>query len=202
MTLDRPQNRDATRPEQRVARIDDDYFDIVKNLGAQIVNPGGLVNFQKKDSSGVFVPAGTYGGAKLSGTKQMLSCAPGVEFTKQVIVTGSVMIRNAFFVCNQNTPAIVVKSGGSILLIDCVVSKGDGQQVAATDRYITIEAGGYGTFSSCGFFGNQATVGTIITNEDAANPNRVAVRACMNHTAIVAATRYTNVGSVQDVAIP
>lgn len=202
MTLDRPLNREADREQQRVARIDDDYFALIKNLGQQVVDPGGLVKFDRTSAGGMYLAAGRYAGATLSGTSQRIDCAPGVVFTRQVTVDGSVTIVGANFVCSDNTPAIVVDEGGSLMLIGCRIQKGDGLQVAATDRYITVNTGGYATLSSCVFTGDQATVGTIVTNEDAANPQRVAVRACMNYTGIVAASRYTNVGSIQDIAIP
>lgn len=202
MTLDRPLNKEATREEQRVAKIDDDYFDIVKNIGRQVVSPGGLIKFDRIDGAAIYLPSGVYGGAKLSGTNQRITCAPGVAITRQLIVTGSVIIQGADITCSGNAPAIVVEEGGSLLLVGCYVRKGDGLQVGATDRYITVNSGGFATINGCSFVGAQATVGTIVTNEDAANPQRVAVQACMNYTGIVAATRYTNVGSVQDIAIP
>jgi hypothetical protein len=201
VSIDRPKNREATRYEQSVGRIDDDYFAVVSNLGTEVLNPGQLVKFNRLKGGALYLPAGLYGGAVLGGQQQTIVCAPGVVFSKQVVITGSIEIKNASFACDQNTPAIVVNAGGSLLLANSTVSKGDKLQAAATDRYITVQTGGYGSFNSCRFFGNQATVGTVITNEDAGNPNRVAVSGCLNYTTIVAATRYTNVGSVQDVAV-
>jgi hypothetical protein len=200
MTIDRPQSKTATRFEQVVGRIDDDYFSLVSNLGLQVLHPGQLVTFDRKQGAALYLSAGSYGGGELGGSRQVIICAPGVTFTKQITITGSVEIQNGTFVCAENTPAIVVASGGSLLLSNSSISKGDLIHTAATDRYITVETGGYGSFNGCRFFGNQATVGTIITNEDALNPARAAAVGCVNYTGIVAATRYTNVGYSQDVA--
>lgn len=200
MTIDRPQNRTATRGEQVVGRIDDDYFSLVSNLGSQVLHPGQLISFDRKRGSALYLSAGTYGGGSLGGERQLIICAAGVKFAKQVTITGSVEIQNALFVCSGNAPAIVVASGGSLLLSNSAIAKSDLVQAAAADRYVTVATGGYGSFNGCRFFGNQATIGTIITNEDAVNTARVAVVGCINYTTIVAGTRYTNVGYIQDVA--
>mgnify|MGYP003138368417 CR=1 FL=1 len=188
----------ATREEESNTRIDEDYFRIVRSLGDQLITPSSEVALIKKDLGAAYVPAGSYGGAVVSGTRQSILCAPGAKFTKQVVVRGFAMIKNATLLCEGNTPAIVVEAGGSLLLSGCLVSKGD----APTDRYITVQTGGYATVSNCAFFGDQGATGTVITNEDAGNPQRVAVVGCMNLTTIIAATRYTNVTFVQDVAVP
>jgi hypothetical protein len=201
MTISPPVNKLETREQQSNARTDQDYFDIVSRMGSQIIRPGGLVTFKRKNGGALYISAGVFGGARLEGTRQVVSCSPGTEFTKTVIVNGSVLVKGAFFVCEGNTPAIVVEDGGSLTLVDCFISKAEGVQTAASDRYITVETGGFGTFSNCGFFGDQAAVGTVITNEDALNPARVAVVGGMNYTNIVAASRYTNVGYIQDIAI-
>ena len=72
MTLDRPLNREADREQQRVARIDDDYFALIKNLGQQVVDPGGLVKFDRTSAGGMYLAAGRYAGATLSGTSQRI----------------------------------------------------------------------------------------------------------------------------------
>ena len=201
MTIEPSVDKLESQEQQNNAMVDQDYFDIVSRLGSQIISPGGLVTFKRKRGGALYVSAGVFGGARLEGSRQVVSCSPGTEFTKTVIVSGSVLIKGASFACDGNTPAIIVEEGGSLLLVDCFISKGDGLQASASDRYITIEAGGFGTFSNCRFFGDQAAVGTVITNEDALNPARATVVGGMNYTNIVAASRYTNVGYIQDMAI-
>lgn len=186
--------------EQLGESAEEAHLRIVRALGTQVVAPSNGFRFQQKSKEGIFVSSGEYRGFGASGTHQTVTCSPGSLFSRQIVVTGSLILNNAILDCHRNTPAIVVKSTGRLLLSGCHISKDANIQTAATDRYVSVETGGYASINNCIFYGDQSATGSIVYNDDAVNIGRVAVTGCVNLTDIlVPAQAFTNVGYVQVV---
>jgi len=162
-----------------------------------VVDPGSGVSFNQKDREGIFVPSGDYGGFDVTGSRQILTGSPGTSFKKAITVYGSLILSNAFLECEGNVPAIIVKSGGRLLLSGCHISKADKKQ-GATDCYISVETGGFASINNCMFHGTQTDTGNLVRNNDALNPNRAAVVGCVNLSDVVTVP-YFQVAYAQDV---
>ena len=177
--------------------IEEGYLHVIRNLGSTVIDPGSGIDFDELDRQGVFAPSGNYGGFELSGSRQILTAAPGAVLAKQVIVYGSLILNNAYLECEGALPAITVKSGGRLIVSHCHISKESNKQ-AATDSFILVETGGYASVNNCMFHGNQSDTGNLVRNLDAVNTGRVAVVGCANLTDVVTAP-YFQVGYSQDV---
>ena len=187
-----------SKRERANERNAEESFDLVRRLGEEIINPGEGVDIAKKDHVGVYVPSADYGGFVTDETRAFITSAPGTSFTKQIQVKGNVIISGAFLDCENNTPAVLIKSGGRAIIQNCHVTKQDAKQTGATDSYISVETGGYVSVNGCFFHGSQSDTGSIVYNADAGNPGRAAVAGCVNLTDIVT-TPYINVTYTQDV---
>ena len=189
-----------TTPEQLNYSADESYLRIVRSLGTQVVDPGDGFGFSQEDGEGIFVPFDEYGGFSAAGTRQVVTCAPGTVFSKQIVVSGTLVLSNAILNCKGNTPAVVVQDAGRLILSNCYITKSDNEQTAIDHNYITVETGGYASVNGCVFTGNQSAIGNLVRNEDAVNTGRVAVVGSANLTDIVvAAQAYFNVGYAQSI---
>ena len=53
---------DRERRDSLNYNVSESYNTTVRSIGAQIVEPGSVVTFERKDFGGIYVPSGTYGG--------------------------------------------------------------------------------------------------------------------------------------------
>lgn len=189
---------DESGMDRANGRNEEESFDLVRRLGEEVINPGADVTPTKKDHVGVYVPSANYGGFVAGEARAFIHTAPGATFTKQVQVTGSVILSGAFLDCEGNSPAILIKNGGRAVVQNCHITKSNSKQTGAADSYIHVETGGYASVNGCIFHGLQSDVGAIVHNADAVNPGRVAVAGCVNLTDIVT-TPYVNITYTQDV---
>lgn len=173
-------------------------LDSVNRVGYDVIQAGSIIKENKKLDNGVYLLAGDHGGFQVEGSRSAVVAAPGSVVKKQITITGQGIITGVSVVCDGNKPAVVVKSGGRLILKDCHITKVDNLQKVASDSYVLVESGGYATINGCMFHGSQSNIGALVYNDDAINPSRVAVVGAVNLTDVLA-TAYTNVGYAQDI---
>ena len=167
-------------------------LETINKIATDIVRPGEEMKQTGKLDNGTLMLAGEHGGFEVKGDRSVVHAAPGSTVKKQVVVTGKTMLSGATLSCDGNTPAVLVKDGGRLVMSDCHITKDDNRQALATDTYISIATGGYATLRGCIFYGSQTDTGALVHNDDPLNPNRVAVVGCMNLTDVVT-TPFVNV---------
>ena len=148
--------------------------------GQQRVRQKTAVIEQQKDRNGIALGEGSHRGFDLEKQMTTVVGAPGSVIESAVTVTGAVVINGAMLVCDGNTPAVTVESGGYCILNSCHISKTAGTQ-GASDRYIHVKAGGRVAVVGCVFHDTQGA-GYIVDNDDAGNPGRAMVTGCANLT--------------------
>ena len=150
-----------------------------------------VVELQGTDFGGI-LGAGKRPGFAVASSRAVIGGAPGTICTEQVVVTGTVILRDMTFHCNGNIPAVVIKSNGRCVLSNCHFFKADTQ--TSIDHYISVENGGLLNVVGCMFHGVQ-TVGFVVSNPAPAPITNADVTGCVNLTG-VAHNNATVVGEV------
>lgn len=197
MRTDQILNRNETKTERVNDTTRRAVVQIVRALGQGVTTPGERIEMPKDNHSGLFVSFSENAGFTTTETKSVITAAPGTTFTRQIVVSGTLILTGCYLDCFENNAAIVVEDGGRLVLRACHITKKDNVHTAASDTYVQVNTGGYLSVSDCVFHGTQNNTGKLIINDDAANTNRAAVLGSMNLTDI--ASPYTNVGYTQDV---
>jgi len=193
-------DRSETREEVRNKTSMEVYLGAIRRLGRSVVMPGSQIKQDEKIDAGAFVLMGEYGGMKASADRSFVVFSPGSTVTKQVEVTGKLVLNGANLKCEGDSPAVVVKSGGYLIARGCHISKDDNEQ-SALSTYILIEDGGFAMIEGCMFHGVQSGVGSLVRNDNAAvppGPGRVAVAGCVN-ASDVTTTPFVNMSYAQYV---
>jgi len=175
---------DRERRDSLNYNVSESYNTTVRSIGAQIVEPGSVVTFERKDFGGIYVPSGTYGGFTCESGRHIITCAPGTRFQRPIIIKGNVTLSNAFIEMSESSAGITIESGGCLILDGCHIIKTDNKHAAATDTYIQINDGGKCSLNNSVFYGTQSNTGHILYNYDASN-KVAAVAGCANLTDIV-----------------
>ena len=136
--------------------------DIINKLGTEIIMPGQVYDQKQKLDYGGMLMSGNQGAFALSGSRTTVKGAPGVVISKQITVPGTAILSGASLICEGNTPAILVKAAGRLVLNDCHIVKGDNLQSVATDAYI----------------GSQSNTGHLVYNYG--NTHNAAVIGCID----------------------
>lgn len=157
--------------------------DIINKLGTEIIMPGQVYDQKQKLDYGGMLMSGNQGAFSLSGSRTTVKGAPGVVISKQITVPGTAILSGASLICEGNTPAILVKATGRLVLNDCHIVKGDNLQSAVTDAYIVVEDGGYLVVQSSIFYGSQSNTGHLVYNYG--NTLNAAVIGCIDLSDIV-----------------
>lgn len=129
---------------------------------------------------GAVIAEGRRPGFALKTDRSVTTGVPGTVVEKQVTIDGSAILRNMTFICEGNTPAIVVAATGNVILDGCHIVKAEGEQSAADDNYVTVEDGGNLNVVGCMFHGAQTT-GYVVYNASV-HHNHVDVTGCVNRT--------------------
>lgn len=169
-----------------------DVARIFQDIGLDIRQLGGLIgDYRYSDQEqyreiksadfGACLGSGSRPGFVVEGQRVSITGSPGLICTTQVVIEGSGILRNITFVCNQNTPAILIKANAYCILQGCQIIK-DSNISQVGDSYIEIEQNGYANIVGCMFHGAQ-TAGFVVNN-NSPHHHHVDITGCVNLTNI------------------
>lgn len=164
---------------------------VFQDIGLDISQLGGLIgDFRYSDQEqyreiksadfGVQIGSGSRPGFTVKSDRASLTGAPGAVCVSQIVVEGTAILRNMTFICDGNTPAIVVGENARCILQGCHIVKAAGVSGAA-NVYIDVIKDGLLNVVGCMFHGEQSA-GHVITNAGAAT--NVDVTGCVNLTGV------------------
>ena len=163
-----------------------------KLIGRFVFLRGDQLIERSNQDFGAVIAEGKRPGFALASNRSVTSGVPGTIIETQVTIDADAIVRNVTFVCDGNTPALVIGATANVVLQSCHISKEQGIQAVASDNYITVQNGGKLNIVGC-MFHNAQTTGHVVNNAGAAT--NVDVTGCVNLTS-VGHNNVTTVGEV------